>query len=68
VTDEQDIQADALLTEWRAALATKLEQDDTDEWEAADRWEQEAYDRLINFIEANELNDSDYDPRRELDS
>jgi len=56
-------QAAALLEEWHAALATKLEVDDTDEWPAAHRWEQDAYDRLIDFIESNELNYSKYDPR-----
>jgi len=53
----------ALTDEWHAALATKLEVDDTDEWPAAHKWEQDAYDRLIDYVEENGLNYGEYDPR-----
>jgi hypothetical protein len=56
-------QVQALTEEWHAALAMKLEADDTDEWPAAYRWEQDAYDRLIDYVEAHELNYTRWDPR-----
>jgi hypothetical protein len=58
----------ALTEEWHAALATKIEMEDTDEWCSADQWEQDAYDRLIDFVEANDLNETEHDPRTVLDT
>ncbi|HEY5785243.1 MAG TPA: hypothetical protein VIT65_10740 [Microlunatus sp.] len=62
MTDVQQA-AKALREEWDAALATKVEMEDTEDWPAAYRWEQDAYDRLIDFVEANGLNYSEFDPR-----
>jgi len=33
----------------------------------ADEFEQDAYDRLVDYVETNELNYSEYDPRNDTD-
>jgi hypothetical protein len=52
-------EAERLTAEWNAALAEYRRTDSARDFEA----EQKAYDALVDFVEANGLNYSEYDPR-----
>jgi hypothetical protein len=52
-------EAQRLTTAWRTAL-DKSQRTST---ARADLAEQTAYDRLVDYVEANDLNDSEHDPR-----
>ena len=58
--------AAALWQVWRHALRRKEAAAD-DNWERADQEEQDAYDRLVDFIEVHDLNWCEYDPRYDDD-
>lgn len=52
-------EASRLFLNWREALALKRRRGtDLDYWD-----EQRAYDKLIDFVEAHDLNYTEYDPR-----
>lgn len=54
-------QVDRLTREWQTALNLYRASATV----TNDRLEQEAYDRLVNYVEANGLNYSVYDPREQ---
>lgn len=51
-----------LRSEWERRLAAYRAADD-DRIDYLDRQEQAAYDRLVEFVEAHDLNGSEWDPR-----
>lgn len=56
---EQETEAARLYEAWKQALST-VRATETDQ--AADD-EQHAYDELVDFVEANEMNNGRWDPR-----
>lgn len=65
MTEQAEIfpQVILLTSEWQLALRVKARLADTPEWALADKWESDAYDRLVDYVEAHELNYTKWDPR-----
>lgn len=59
IPSDVSVEATKLLHKWDAALARKRQM--SNDW--ADSKEQEAYDELVDYVEANDLNDTAFDPR-----
>ena len=57
--DPVRVEAERLTARWYAALAEYRQNDTLRNYDA----EQAAYDALINFVEENDLNYSELDPR-----
>lgn len=59
IPSDVSVEATKLLRAWNAASARKRQM--SNDW--ADTKEQEAYDKLVDYVEANDLNYTAFDPR-----